>query len=146
MPIRTNEDYVGGIIDVDDGDDLTPFIQAASMLVDEKCLPVQISNPAVYTNARLEMIERWLAAHFYSVMRKRTVEEQVATIREKSEFKVDLGLQVTGHGQQVMFLDTAGGLAAWNNNMQLVRKIVGTLTWIGDPTIDECPSPPNPIY
>lgn len=111
MP-RTSSTAVQGIIEVDEDADLTPFIETANALVTEVCVP------AGYDAARLELIERWLAAHFYAVLAPRAIVEQVGSagggVREQYESKVDLGLSITRYGQQAMMLDTTGGLAALN--------------------------------
>jgi hypothetical protein len=112
LAIRTTALAVGKIIEVDDTIDLDSFIEVASALVDEVC------EPAGYNATRLELIERWLAAHFYAVRDPRAEMEQADTIRAQYETKVDLGLNVTRYGQQAMLLDTAGGLAVLNRNTQ----------------------------
>lgn len=130
---RTTPELVAGIIEVDDGDDLEPFIDVANELVTEVCAPV-----VTYSAPRLEKIERWLAAHFYAIQRPRNFLEQAGTLREQIESKVDLGFNVTRYGQQAMRLDTAGGLAALDAqsggaDSATVIRPKRSMTWLGRP-------------
>jgi len=105
MAVRTTQVAVEAIVSNDDSTDLTPFIEAANSMVDACCLT------AGYTDAKLELIERWLSAHFFCILAPRASEEAAGAVRERFESKVDLGLDVTRYGQQAKRLDTAGGLA-----------------------------------
>lgn len=115
---RTTSELVGGIVEVADGVDLAPFILSANELVTELCTG---SN---YSDDRLELIERWLAAHFYAVFDPRTKLEQAAGLMEQFEGRADMGLRFTRYGQQAMMLDTAGNLAAVNNSLNTVKKVL----------------------
>lgn len=132
MP-RTTALAVGGIIDVDAGDDLTPYIETANLLVTDVC------TSSGYSSAKLELIERWLASHAYDVNRPREQAEAVNPGPSVSyeRVKVDLGLHNTKYGQMAMFLDTAGNLAALQNALNVVKKNPTALTgvpesrWLG---------------
>lgn len=127
---RTTQAAVEAIIEVDEDAvaDLTPFIDAANELVTEICAPV-----ATYTAARLELIERWLAAHFYAVRDPRVASEGVKGVTASYQHRVGLHLAVTTYGQQAMLLDTNGGLAALSKRMEegTVTPTVG-VTWLGE--------------
>lgn len=110
---RTDADAIGGIIKVKAGDDLTPFIDVANMLVNIVCVPTGYDETEDLE--QLTLIETWLAAHFYSIYKPRRLIEQVDQIRQQIESKVDIGLNVTRHGQMAMRIDTNGGLAALDN-------------------------------
>lgn len=125
MAYRTTAEAVAKIIDVEDEDDLDPFIEPANMLVTDVC------TSSGYSDAKLEIIERWLSAHFYAILRPRNFLEQVDTLREQIESKIDLGLNVTRYGQQAMRLDTAGNLAALNNKMKEIVVSRMSITWLG---------------
>jgi hypothetical protein len=103
MP-RTTENAVAAIIEVDEDINLAPFIEVAAALVDEVCAP------AGYDEARLELIERWLSAHFYAIRDPRRTQEVAGPVSESFQSKVDLGLDVTHYGQQAKLLDTKGTL------------------------------------
>src|SRR6185369_6739974 len=112
LPGRTTSTLVRGIVDADLDVSLDPFIDAANELVTEICSFVEdVDGNLRYTSSRLELIERWLAAHFYCILDARGRRERVSSLTFESQSKVDLGLDVTHYGQQAKRLDTAGGLA-----------------------------------
>lgn len=108
--MRTTADAVREIVEVDDtiSTDLVPFITIANELVTEFCAPVG------YSDARLELIERWLAAHYYTVRDNRVKSEAVAGVSATYSQNTALNLASSMQGQTAMSLDTAGGLAALN--------------------------------
>lgn len=130
---RTNSGAVSGIIEVDTTIPLTPFIDTASMLIEK--VVATATNPdgsAYHNSADLEIIERWLAAHFYATRDPRATYEQASSVAEKVESKTDLGLHNSKYGQAAMILDTSGKLAAYNQSLTkggVYRDL--TLTWLG---------------
>jgi hypothetical protein len=125
MAYRTTPEKVAAIVETDEDDDLEPFIEAANSLVNDVCLN------SSYTESKLTMIEKWLAAHFYCVFRPRSQQEVTSKIQDTYEGKVDLRLQVTKYGQQVLILDTAGNLAGLNNSAGKILKVPASLSWLG---------------
>lgn len=93
----------------------------------------QHCSDSSYSAAILELIERWLSAHFYVVMDPRVQQEGVSGVYQQFEpIKVDLGLNLTKYGQQAMVLDYAGNLAALN--LQIVKgRAAGAshTAWVG---------------
>lgn len=145
MAVRTDEDLVGAIIEVDDTIPLTPFIQAANLLVNRVVVPaVDDEGESFYDEddaddaEALEIIERWLAAHFYAIRDPRPVFQAVTNIMDRFQSKVDLNLMVTHYGQQAMVLDTSGELAAYNDSLtnKPMRRRVG-VTFVGKPPEEE---------
>jgi hypothetical protein len=136
MP-RTTSDLVKGIINVKAGVDLTPFILSANELVTECCEPVtRLDGSPWHSDVRLELIERWLSAHFYAVFKPRSVSVTAGTVQESTESKVDIGLRVTKYGQQALDMDTSGALAALDNSLKKVTKALpgggrSGVTWLG---------------
>lgn len=109
-----------------------PFIEAASHLVDQCCLESD------YSDDTLELIERWLAAHFYHVLDPRRVQERADVISATYEGKTGMSLTFTRYGQQAMLLDVAGNLAALNSEITKgKKKIQGSVTWLGGGTLTE---------
>jgi hypothetical protein len=106
MTVRTTEEAVGLIIELDEEIDLAPFMETANYLVDAVCLD---SN---YPEVTLELIERWLTAHFYAIRDPRTVSEGVRGITERFEGQTKTGLWFTRYGQMAMLLDVDGNLKA----------------------------------
>jgi hypothetical protein len=124
--MRTTEELVGKIIEIEDGVDVTPFIDVANELVTERCID---SN---YTEDKLIKIETWLAAHFFAcTLNKQTTSEKVGDISENYQSKIDLGLNLTHYGQMAMQIDTAGNLAILNKEITSGRRKVVGVTWLG---------------
>lgn len=114
MP-RTTYAQVAEIIEIDATitTDAAPFIATANALVTRVCADkLDEDGTAYYTDDDLELIERWLAAHFYAIRDPRYASEAAGSVNASYQYKVDLHLAVTTYGQQAMMLDTAGGLAA----------------------------------
>lgn len=133
MP-RTSREKVRSIIEVDDDEvpDLDPFIETANNLVTDVC------TGSGYTNAKLELIERWLSAHFYAIRDPRmTTKEsrgQLGGIRQQFESKVDLGLNLTRYGQQAVILDSAGNLKQLESSSK--QRKIKKMFWLGTPSAD----------
>jgi hypothetical protein len=126
MP-RTTEALVGGIIELDETIPLDPFVEAANYLVTAVCAPHYVDEPT------LELIERWLSAHFYAIrsplVSQNTIDvltEQIATYQ-----KVDLGLDLTAYGQQAKVFDIGGYLAALDNQHKVVKAVKRKALWLG---------------
>lgn len=124
---RTTDELVAGIIEVDEDIDLTPFIETAAELVTEVC------EPEGYSESRLELIERWLSAHFYSIRDPRVVQEAAGPVQASYQNKVGLNLSNSHYGQQAMMLDTAGGLRVLSET-KATKKLVPGVTWLGTET------------
>lgn len=124
MAYRTTDELIEGIVDVTEDVDLEPYILAANELVTEVCVP------AGYDDTRLELIERWLAAHFYCVYDPRAQNES-AGVSASYEGSAAMFLERTRYGQMAMILDTAGGLAALNDKAKkgTARRI--GVSWLG---------------
>jgi len=122
---RTTAILVGGIIEVDSAIPLDPFIEVANVLVTQCCSTVG------YTATKLELIERWLSAHFYTVRDMRAEAEKAGSVSEKKQSKVDLGFSTSHYGQQAMLIDYKGGLAALNKRAK--EGSIGAIvaTWLG---------------
>lgn len=126
--MRTTQSAVSLIIEIDpsvNGGDITPFIETASSLVDDVCAPL------AYSDTKLELIERWLTAHFYSVRDARTVSETVGPIAAKYEGQTALYLAHTRYGQQALMLDYKGGLAGLNRLPEQASRVQVGLTYVG---------------
>lgn len=126
---RTTAELVAGIVEVQDAADvpqadLEPYILSANELVTEVCAS------AGYTDARLELIERWLAAHFYSVFDPRSQSES-AGVSSSFEGSAGMHLERTRYGQQAMLLDTKGGLAQLNAQAKDGKKRRSQFFWAG---------------
>jgi len=123
MPFRTTQPLVRGIIKIKSTIDLDPYIEPANELVTELCASATKGDPPVsfHTDVRLELIERWLAAHYVAVAYRRAIQESVGSVQVTYEGKVALLLHVTEYGQKAILLDTSGRLAAYNNTLLTVK-------------------------
>lgn len=105
---------------------LAVFIEAANSIVTRLCLLSGYDDPT------LELIERWLAAHFYHVFDPRRVDEKVDVLSATYEGKSGMNLNFTRYGQQAMLLDTAGNLAMLQREITQGRRVIkGTIAYIG---------------
>lgn len=128
----TTSALVEGIIEVASAISLTPFIEAANILVVKYCDGADDD----YTDDETEKIETWLAAHFYTVRDMRAEQEKAGPVSEKYQSKVDLGLSTSHYGQMAMTLDYQGGLAALNQKIMNGTARAISVTWVGS-TEDE---------
>lgn len=128
MP-RTTSSLVSAIIEVDSNINLTPFITFANELVTEAC------GALGYSAERLEMIERLLAAHFYTLRDPRPTQEQAGPVSASYQSKVGLYLSTSHYGQHAKLLDSLGGLADLEKKAANGQK-KPTMFWSGK-TADE---------
>jgi len=136
MAIRTTSAAVEGILEESPSLTLTPFIETASYLVDKCCATATQADGTDYYDATdLELIERWLSAHFYHIAATRANIEKAGSVSETKRSRVDLKLNVTHYGQQAMLLDVAGGLAALNE--QGAVTISASVDWLGTPVEED---------
>lgn len=139
---RTNSALVAQLLSVDPDVSLSGVIDTASALVDALCEP-----PGVYSDSQLELIERWLAAHFYAIRQDSgdsLTSKEIDGVRETyarrnvgptSGNNLAYGLRLTSYGQQALVLDYNGYLAFANQKVHsLIRRV--TTGWIG-PALNE---------
>ena len=107
---RTTSVAVQSLIEVDASiSDLSPYIATASVLVDR----VAAADATVSADL-LEMIERWLAAHFVSIRSPAIASESAGPVSASYQYSVGQHLDGTMYGQQALLLDPTGVLAAVN--------------------------------
>jgi len=125
MSFRSDPDEVvkliqGGVPGYATGDPdglMTPWIDTADNIVTRVC------TDSTYDDATKELIERWLAAHFYAVHAYQVPGLSGGTQSQKTgqasfssgTSKVyGTAFEFTRYGQAAMEIDTAGGLARLN--------------------------------
>jgi len=101
------------------------FIETAAQLVGDAC------GDAGYTEAKLELIERWLSCHFYRVAAPATASEKADVVSENFQYKLGLNLNVTMYGQNALALDTAGGLARVSQQAEKGNVKTASIFWLG---------------
>lgn len=131
---RVTQEEVAGIIKVNltKIPDLTPFIDAANLLVTDECAG------SSYSDARLKQIELWLSAHFYAVRDPRRSSEAASGVSQSLQSSVSLGFNVTHYGQQAMLLDTVGNLSRLQGQLDRGRgRITAGVIWAGTASATE---------
>lgn len=94
---------------------LDPFIEAASSLVDD-VVECATEKGVTLSTAKRELLERWLAAHFYQQSDKGYSGR--STERSSGQFHGQWGMRLenTNYGQTAMTLDPSGCLAEINSS------------------------------
>lgn len=145
MAVRTTPTLVQGILEVESGKDLTPFIRSANVLVNGVCGDSGYTDgdpdavpPVPYEDTEMELIERWLAAHFYTIYDNQLSQAGAGSVRASFQHDVDLLLFNSMYGQQAVVLDYHGNLAALQNQAKTRRKVVTSISWLG--TVREWPN------
>ncbi len=106
---RTTDAKVREVLDEDNASILmTPFIEVANNLVTDY---IVTECGASYSATKLELIERWLSAHFYSVSDRRLASEITGRAEGVYQGKTNMGFDATLYGQQAKIIDTDGCLA-----------------------------------
>lgn len=123
---RTNATLVDGIIEVDSDISMDPFITIANEIVTEVC------TDSDYTDARLIIIETWLAAHFYKLRDQAIASEKAGDVAVKYQHQIGLGLHQTKQGQSALMIDTAGNLASLSKRMEQGESPSASFFWTGE--------------
>lgn len=135
---RTTADAVkalmapGGDYDLILEPDLTPFIDTASSVVDDVA-ECAANKGKTLSATKLELIERWLAAHFYQQSDQGYT--QRSTLRASGSFqgKTEMYLESTKYGQTASNLDPSRCLDVIANG---TRKVAGGF-WLGKPKSEQ---------
>jgi len=98
---------VRSIIEVADSLDLTAFLVTANLMRTE-----DLGNTSL-SDARLDQIETYLAAHFAALFVERGALKSTTTLNAGDAYAGDYGrgLRATRYGQQAIVLDTSGTLS-----------------------------------
>lgn len=130
MAVRTTSAAVQGICQVKSTIGLTPFIEVANSVVTKHCTDTS------FTAGELELIERWLAAHFYKMRELQLQNEKAGPVSRSFQSSLNLGFDNSTYGQMAMRLDWSGALSALNEQAKKGAQITPTVTWAGT-TYDE---------
>lgn len=133
MAARTNPTNVATVIDVASGDDLDVFIDSAHLIVNS-----QIFTPGHTTDAtELELVERWLAAHFYATYNQQGQQERAGKVSITYQGKTGMALENSKWGQTAMLVDSSAQLAQWNDSVKKGRKTTVGITYLGTLTTSQ---------
>lgn len=131
MARTTSEQVIGILIsgkqyDAKTTPDLTGFIETASAVVD-RVITCAGRKEVILTDALLELIERWLSAHFYAHADQLFTSKSTAGASGSFQGQTGMHLESTQYGQTAMDLDYSGCLAAINKGAR-----AGAI-WLGKP-------------
>lgn len=131
---RTTSTLVQGLLktDYDGSSDLTPYIDTASSVMDDVVVCAARKGKTL-SNAKLEIVERWLSAHFYCVMDGKYTSKSTSGASGSFQGSSKEGFESTTYGQQATRLDPSGCLA----NIQDTQ--VATGLWLGKPPSQQIP-------
>lgn len=110
--------------------DLSPFVEAASSLVDD-VVTCAAEDDVTLSAAKLELIERWLSAHFYAALDPTVKSEATDGASASYEGKEESGLGETRYGRRALSLDTSGCLVTLSSGIR------ASVTWLGKTEPDQ---------
>jgi hypothetical protein len=133
---RTTADEVKAVLlgDYDTGNspDLTPYIDAANLIVGRVITCAGLKG-VTYSTAQLTTLETWLAAWAYCQSDKTYLEKKTADAGAKYQATVGKGFESNNYGQTALMLDYSGCLAAMSN------KARASVTWMGKTPLEKIP-------
>ena len=139
VPPRTTSDLVKGLLLDDFGNkldgvspDLTPYIATASTIVD-RVMTCAINKGLALSNGELELIERWLSAHFYQQADPGYQSRNTLSASGQFTGKTEMGFESTRYGQQALLLDYSNCL----RNIQKQQR--AGMVWLGKPPSQQIP-------
>ncbi len=133
---RTNSSKVEGVLLADYGPlpsgaepSLTGFIEAASAFIDDVVVCVAEKELTPLSSARLELLERWVAAHLYCQSDKAFMSKSTGGASASYQGQTGMYFESTLYGQTAMRLDPSGCLqAAGGKEIQVASGF-----WLGRP-------------
>lgn len=134
---RTTAEAVQGILlqdyDADEAPSLTPFIDTAAIMVG-RVIICATAKGLTLTAEELEIVERWLAAHYYVCSDQTYASASTNGASASFHGKTDMGLNSSRYGQTALGLDHTGCLAAINKGGYLLAPV-----WLGKTVAEQTP-------
>ena len=134
---RTTSDLVKSILlqDYDEleAPDLTPYIATANVIV-TRVVACALAKDEALTDEEAELIERWLAAHYYVVSDQTYAAKATADASATFHGKTAMHIQSSRYGQSAIDIDASGCLAAIAAGTD--RKVAGGF-WAGRPPSEQ---------
>ncbi len=134
---RTTPAAVQGVLGphYDGQTSLTPFIDTANAIVERIA---EQDADSIMTSVRLEIVERWLAGHFYAhADQLRQTESAGGKASATYQGQTGMNLSSTQYGQSAMLLDFTGLLAKLSKQAEEGgRRKVG-FQWLGLPPSEQ---------
>lgn len=113
MAVRTNATAVEKVLlkdyDADLRPDLAPFIEAAAAIVDD-VVECALDKDITIGATRQELIERWLAAHFYAVTDRPYQSKSTEGASATFQGQTAMYFEGSHYGQMAISLDPSGCL------------------------------------
>jgi hypothetical protein len=135
---RTTSSAVQGVLlrdyDSRDNPSLTPFIDTASSVVDDVAL-CAVNKGTPLSDAKLELIERWLSAHCYAMNDQPYAEKKTMQASAVFQGRTGMYLEATKYGQMAVSLDPTGCLSAIASGSRKKASIA----WLGLPESEQTP-------
>lgn len=130
---RTTSAAVQGVLggNYDGITSLTPFIDTATVIVD-RVATCATDRDRTLTAAELELIERWLAGHFYEHHDQMYTSKSTSSASGSFQGQWGKYLESTKYGMAAVSIDASGCLAALAAGQQRARAI-----WLGKPPSDQ---------
>lgn len=130
MAVRTNSaavvDILGEDYDSVNSPSLAGRIETAASMVDD-VVACAIEKEQPISSTKAELIERWLAAHFYAVSDKPYTSRSTSGASGSFAGQTAMALDFTSYGQTAQQIDTSGCLAAFG------KRQTASAFWMGRP-------------
>jgi hypothetical protein len=98
--------------DYDRESDLTPYIATANSIVERLKLYAANAQPTIpVMDDQLELVERWLAAHFYAIVDRPFASRSAGGSSGSFDGKTGMNFDATLYGQSAKMIDPTGFLA-----------------------------------
>lgn len=116
---------------------LTPFIDTATVMV-SRVATCATEKGIALSSAELELIERWLAAHFYEHSDQMTSRDETGEALAVFQGKTGMYLESTKYGQTALLIDYSGCLAGIQpaTDDSTGRRVL-TVDWLGRPPSEQ---------
>jgi len=130
VTLRTNSAAVQALLGVNydtvNAPSLTAFMETAALLIDrvEDCA---VDGGSALTADELEMLERYVAAHFYQTMDQGFASKSTLSASMSAHGQTGMYLEGTKYGQAAISMDYTGCLAAIAQG----QGARASFTWLG---------------
>lgn len=119
----------GGDYDIALAPSLTPFIASATAMVD-RLSTAAIAKGKSLTADEKELIERWLAAHFYVMSDQNLSSKSTAGASGSYQGQTAMYLEASKYGQMAVSIDYSGLLYSIASGP---NRRTAKITWVGKP-------------
>jgi hypothetical protein len=115
----------GDDYDLDGNPTVQPYIDTASPIVDQVVLQAKANGRFTISPALAEIIERWLAAHFYCMSDQTYASKSTSKASASFKGQTGMGLEMTNYGQGALRADISGELN------KLDKRHFAGVKWLG---------------